>query len=120
MPRKAKKKTIPIPEAVKRTIGTEDRQPAYMVELVKKFIAAIGGIDALVMAMAEEFMNAQPKSMTRHRYIEMIMRGMRFTDDRFGAEPDDLSGMTDAEVKSALKKLLEEKDEPAKAGPDTP
>ena len=99
-----------IPPHVKDAIGQAARggiREPQLAELAGHFITKVGGMRALAGLLAEEFRAAQPGSVVRQRILDMILRALKFANERSGPG-DDLSLMEEGEIERNLEGLLGE------------
>jgi hypothetical protein len=119
MPLKPKK----IPDAVKSTIRRvakgEDVGP-QLGDLAAHFFDRAGGPKAVASLLYEEFREARKGSLIRQRILDMILRCVRFEEERTPPRPG-LGTLEDAELDRQLERLLgdleEEKPNGGSQGP---
>ncbi len=93
-----------IPDGVKKAIAQGAEAPR-MEDVVAHFFHAVGGPRAFARVLHEEFMSAKPGSLIRSRVLDMVLRSLKFSNER-APNLGDLSLMGDEDLARAAEEIM--------------
>lgn len=100
----AKKVPPSVRAGLKKAVRGELRDP-QVAELVAHFFTAAGGTKAVALLLYQEFTAARPGSITRQRILDMILRGVRFANEKQGVR-DDLGLLAEEDLARELEDVI--------------
>lgn len=93
-----------VPDGVKRAIAQGADAPR-MEDVVAHFFHAVGGPRAFASILEEEFRSAKPGSLIRSRVLDMVLRSLKFSNER-APNLGDLSLMGDEDLARTAEELI--------------
>lgn len=79
-----------------------------LAEVSSHFFAIAGGPKRVAQLLYEEFVASKPGSIIRQRILDMILRMTKFANERSGGDLDDLSQLSEDDLRNNLAEVLKD------------